>query len=353
MMPRTHSPMIVRRAAFTLIELLIVMGIIAVLVAITIPAIAKAREAANRTTCVNNLRQIGHAFHAFHHHFHYFPTAGSNDFAAPTYRNPNASGSAAYPVSGWTQDAGWGFQILPYMDAENVYLGTSGSSSATLTAQVKAAIGTPIRYFVCPSRRQLSALFFTSTSSYPWQSAYSALQNQSLQAAPLDYAGCNGNMTPTELQTNSATAAGIIRTQVYNATSGTYARNTVKQDDIVDGLAQTLLIGEKAQNVRRGLVLLEDDIGLTSGFGVPSGSTSLPANFNAIRFTSRSLLPLRDDQVTGATGGAFGSAHPGTWNALMADSSVQTLSYSIDSTVFSGLGTIAGREIISDVDLLP
>jgi prepilin-type processing-associated H-X9-DG protein len=60
---------------------------------------------------------------------------------------------------------------------------------------------------------------------------------------------------------------------------------------------------------------------------------------------------LCDRDVTGPTGGAFGSIHPGTWNALMVDGSVQQLSYTIDSIVYSALGTIAGGETVRDLDL--
>jgi len=88
---------------------------------------------------------------------------------------------------------------------------------------------------------------------------------------------------------------------------------------------------------------MEDDMGYFAAYG--------GTNLNTIRFTSSNLLPLRDFEVTGATGGAFGSAHSGSWNVIMCDGSVQQLSYTIDSTVYAALGTIQGNEIISDVDL--
>ncbi len=122
-------------------------------------------------------------------------------------------------------------------------------------------------------------------------------------------------------------------------------RSTVQLTDIADGTSYTLLIAEKAANPRRGPVANEDDQGYASGFSL--------SNINTIRFTSPYLLPIRDDEVTGITGGAYGSPHAGTWNAVMADGSVQHLSYTIDPTIYAGLGTIAGREIISDLDIAP
>jgi hypothetical protein len=64
-------------------------------------------------------------------------------------------------------------------------------------------------------------------------------------------------------------------------------------------------------------------------------------------------MPLRDSQVTGPTGGAFGSAHSQTWNALFADWSVRPVSYSIDPAVFTAIGTINGNEGIDESQLDP
>src|SRR5690242_9185523 len=104
-----------RRKGFTLVELLIVMAIIAVLIALTVPAVMKAREVANRTTCSNNLRQLGIACWSHHQQLGHFPTAGTSDYCAPSYISTTG---ASMPLTGWKQDAGWAFQLLPYVDAE-------------------------------------------------------------------------------------------------------------------------------------------------------------------------------------------------------------------------------------------
>jgi prepilin-type N-terminal cleavage/methylation domain-containing protein len=325
-----------RRAGFTLIELLIVIAIIAVLVSLTIPAVVKAREAANRTTCMNNLRQIGVACTAYHDNVGYYPTAGLDDYSAPNYpAYTTGTVGTNNPYAGVQQTAGWAFQILPYLDEQLVWTGGTASSAAS---RMTETLKSPIRTYVCPSRRTVATIPGTySNKNFPSNPEYGSggagIQGTAFVVAPLDYAGCNGT-TP-----GSTTQNGMIVSQANG-------RYTVKTASVKDGLSYTLLVGEKAANPFKSYLLVgEDDMGFTAAYS--------SANFNAVRFTSKTLLPLRDMEVTGLTGGAFGSAHPGTWNALMGDGSVQQLSYNIDPTVFSNLGSIADGNIIRATDILP
>jgi prepilin-type N-terminal cleavage/methylation domain-containing protein len=336
------------RAAFTLIELLVVMGIIALLVAIAIPGVMKAREAANRTSCANNLRQIGLAFHHFHHDFGYYPTAGFTDYCGPSYVVPTAGMTQTTgPVSGWQQNAGWAFQILPYLGEDNVW---NGGGFTTPAAQLPATLQTPIKHYFCPTRRTPTTWTYapagvTYPSNYP---AKTFTGMPPFTVAPIDYAASNGDGTATTTGGN-----GLVRSQ-SSSTGGnppTFAlsKHTVRAADIKDGLAYTLAVGEKPARPQLGPILNEDDTGYTAAYNA--------VNFNTIRFTSPALLPLRDSDLNslpgGQTGGAFGSAHPGTWNALMADGSVQHLSYTISASVWQFVGPINDGNIISVNDLSP
>jgi prepilin-type N-terminal cleavage/methylation domain-containing protein len=327
--PRPHP----HRQGFTLIELLVVMAIIAVLISITIPAVFKAREAANRSTCSNNLRQFGLGFMSHQHQYNYFPTAGggSNPGVAADYSAPifaSGSGTSIKPVGGFRQDAGWGFQVLPFIDAEPIWDGSSAAGTAA--AKMQAAAAPPLKLFFCPSRRPPSQNTGYTNAKFPSETAYSALLNQPFTVALCDYAACNGT-TPGAIP-----GSGTVLSQANG-------RTTISTADIRDGVSYTLLLAEKAANPRGGPCILEDDMGYFAAYG--------GTNFNTVRFTSQTLMPLRDFEATCPTGGAFGSPHPGTWTALMADGSVQQLSYSIAPNIYQALGTIQGGEIISDIDL--
>jgi prepilin-type N-terminal cleavage/methylation domain-containing protein/prepilin-type processing-associated H-X9-DG protein len=363
-----HLPLRARRAGFTLIELLIVIAIIAVLAAISIPAVMKARESANRITCVNNLRQMGIACYAYTQELGYFPTAGTSDLAIPSFPYNAAKGTYGQtPVQGWQQDAGWGYQLLPYMGLDGVWAGNGGTTFDPVVA-VPPIMKTPIKFFFCPSRRSPSAVSptWSAPAGYPFDpnNAGYALKTwpTTWTWSQSDYAGCNGNNLPWSQYPTAAAANGdgIILSQAVGKVSGgtlsfTVQRNVVRPTDVTDGLAYTLLLAEKAADpLGAGFSIQnEDDLGFTSGYS--------QGNLNTIRFTNPTLLPLRDPDLTNkatglptASNGAFGSIHPGTFNALMADGAVVSLSYQISPTVYAAIGTRAGRtQPVSDVDLLP
>jgi prepilin-type N-terminal cleavage/methylation domain-containing protein/prepilin-type processing-associated H-X9-DG protein len=132
------------RAGFTLIELLVVIAIIAILIALLVPAIQKVREAAARTQCQNNLKQIGLAVHNYHDTNNAFPQA---------YKILSAPDPTAPPGTG-TYGAGAFVFILPYLEQGNLYRGIDVSKAALSSVNMppnNPAYSTPIETFLCPS----------------------------------------------------------------------------------------------------------------------------------------------------------------------------------------------------------
>ncbi len=136
----TASSATPRRNAFTLIELLVVIAIIGILVSLLLPAVQQVREAARRTECLNNLKQIGLACANFESARRHFPTAGGSaqDFWPNSFGNRESY-----------EAAGWMYQIMPYIEQDNLHrqrkqLGWDGGDFPL--------ISTPIKSYQCPSR---------------------------------------------------------------------------------------------------------------------------------------------------------------------------------------------------------
>lgn len=125
--------------AFTLVELLVVIAIIGILIAILLPAVQQVREAARRTTCLNNLKQVALATHMFHDARGAFPPARTCD-------PPNASKPCSGPDS-------WFVRILPFVEQNNLH--ALWDVSIDYGMQVQDAVATPVGTFLCGSRHNV------------------------------------------------------------------------------------------------------------------------------------------------------------------------------------------------------
>jgi prepilin-type N-terminal cleavage/methylation domain-containing protein len=146
-----------RRRGFTLIELLVVIAIIAVLIALLLPAVQAAREAARRTQCINNMKQLGLGVMNFEStNGRYPPDVRSFDPGQPADKDPLAVFTGAV-----TERGGWMMLILPYIEQSNVYNQLNQSVSCFNTQNVPPSSGmyggncsaysTVINAFLCPS----------------------------------------------------------------------------------------------------------------------------------------------------------------------------------------------------------
>src|SRR5438876_4223731 len=129
------------RKAFTLIELLVVIAIIAILIALLVPAVQKVREAAARTQCINNLKQIGLAVHNNHDTFKKLPSGGWgwNWVGVPSRG------------TGPEQPGGWLYNVLPYIDQGALRNLGVGKTGAAFTNDMLSMLATPVTVFNCPT----------------------------------------------------------------------------------------------------------------------------------------------------------------------------------------------------------
>ena len=282
-----HGP-VTHRRGFTLIELLVVIAILALLVALLLPAVQRAREAANRMRCLNNLKQIGLAFQNHHDNLGYFPSGGWDWWTPPTYVN-------GVPAVGVQQQAGWGFQILPYLEANNVW-----------QAGAIVAIETPNQAYFCPSRRSPQTVTYVDEYTPP-------LTGSVVTHALIDYAA--GNLEGT----------GILKQYYPN-----------RMADITDGTSNTLLAGDKQINLKLlGQNQPDDNEGYTGGWDEDS-----------VRFTTSP--PKADYSDTSSGAQVFGSSHSGGLNAVFVDGSGRFIGYSINAAIFSYLGNKADGQVIGE-----
>jgi prepilin-type N-terminal cleavage/methylation domain-containing protein/prepilin-type processing-associated H-X9-DG protein len=307
------------RTAFTLIELLIVLAIIAIIVGLLLPGVQRARETANRIGCENNLKQIGLALHNYHDDYQAFP---------PGYRAlaPYSDG-ATDTEPGW----GWGSFILPYLEQGNLY----GELNLSNPVQKSSPINTLVTIYLCPSDITPGSAF-TITDFFG---------NSICSAVPASYAACCGNDAS---ETTDEAGNGIF-----------YRNSHTRIGDITDGTSNTILIGERAWSNANGTWS-----GAISGGVVVRGPDNPCQPVVAGAWFPAATLVLAHAHLNNALldpdGSAgmddFGSRHPGGSNFVFADGSVHFLrsvpgdnsdgTFSPDGIVFQALATRANDDSV-------
>jgi len=283
-------------SGFTLVELLVVIAIIGILVALLLPAVQAAREAARRSQCVNHLKQISLAFSLHDSTFKFYPDGGEGQWAGrslTTSKKPRIA-----PFQSW----GWPYQILRYLEEGAVWE----------LPQDKQVFGTPIAGYFCPSRR-----------------APQAIETQGGSRAMMDYAG-NGGTNKLGNMNWGMMGNGLDAPVVRRPDKKFPNRSViVSGKTIEDGTSKTLLLGEKCLNVGLlGQGQADDDSGYVDGWdwdNIRWGYVPPSPDWSA------GELDPRNGDVT--LHSAFGSSHSGIFNAALCDGSVTAISYNVDLEV--------------------
>jgi prepilin-type N-terminal cleavage/methylation domain-containing protein/prepilin-type processing-associated H-X9-DG protein len=305
-----------RRTGFTLIELLVVIAIASVLTGLLLPAVQKVREAGNRMSCQNNLKQIGLAAQNYHDAFRVFPPGYAT---AKRYLD-----GATDTAPGW----GWATFLLPYMEQNNLYQQLDLNTPVEVNPAIKAVV----RVYLCPSD-------ITVLDAFPIVDGFGS---PIASAGPSSYAACVGG---DESATTDSTGRGIL-----------FRNSHTRLSDVLDGTSSTILVGERAWCNANGSWAGAIASGvIRRGQQNPcpgSAAGSLPA---AALVQAHSHL---NNTTTDTDAGLddFSSNHPGGSNFVFADGSVHFIrsvpsdlpdgSYTADSLIFQALGTRANGEII-------
>jgi prepilin-type N-terminal cleavage/methylation domain-containing protein len=303
------------RDGFTLIELLVVIAIIAILIALLLPAVQQAREAARRTQCRNNLKQLGLALHNYHDTHRAFPPGGvSRVSTSGTTWCVTNGGFSGYSFAPWT------VLILPMLDDSSRYNRIDFSQTLISIAD----------------RGQSSA-----GNNEEWARSNPKYQcpsdpNSSPSINNNNYFGCQGGGTATGSDVICTNAAG---NRYWMQNGILYHNSSTRMQDIVDGTSSTFLVGEtryqsvRAANSSQYYGWASSDWPYAT-YGSPSqvSGACLPIN-------SSTLNPGISGQITFDIGTRmFGSFHVGGAHFLLADGSVHFLSENMDLVTYQRAG---------------
>ncbi|MCA9090824.1 MAG: DUF1559 domain-containing protein [Planctomycetaceae bacterium] len=286
--------MATRKRGFTLIELLVVIAIIAILIALLLPAVQQAREAARRSQCKNNLKQLGLALHNYHDTFNMFPPG---------------------QIRGWNgtaemgNGASWGAMILPYID------------QAPLYNQLNFNIGLyeGVNKTVIQNMSGLSAALCPSDSQRPRTRTMHASTNTNYMTSipHTSYAGCSGAFNNWSDSTSSNLSGGFFTIDPARPSS---------MASFLDGTSNTIAVVEKSYRIWTGGSFL----GVQHATQAPGGGTDAACCQDW--YLAYLVYPITNNYVAGMTNTSIrvSSDHTGGAQVLLADGAVRFISENIN-----------------------
>ncbi|MBA2113553.1 DUF1559 domain-containing protein [Bremerella alba] len=318
---------------FTLVELLVVIAIIGVLIALLLPAVQQAREAARRIQCSNNLKQIGLAMHNYHDVYGCFPAA--------FYKRPDGVSSSRHGP-GWA----WGVMLLPQMEQDARFEGLRvHERHASDDADILQYSQAQIDGYRCPSM--------------PGGTLNEAVPSSSTSPAHglSSYKGVFGDRN-MQYNYSDDICSGYFAGSCPGSENGMFGANSdVKFRDITDGTTNTVMIGECAYGTNGTIDEGTGDpmdykgsiwIGITSNGASSSGSPSGYNTMSTFRGVTGSGTASRFYMPNGESIYSFGSHHPGGAQFVLGDGSVRFLPENIDGYIVNRLGARDDGEVVGE-----
>jgi prepilin-type N-terminal cleavage/methylation domain-containing protein len=304
-----------KRRGFTLIELLVVIAIIAVLIALLVPAVQKVREAAARSQCQNNLKQIGLAVTMHHEDFKYMPSGGLS------WQDSVRVWSGGRPASFETQSYGWLYQILPYIEQTALWLNSSDAVVA----------GSPIEIYYCPALRGITIIDYTQDGGYtPKRFMNDYVAN----------AGSWGACGDTSKGSNAFDGAIVPSPQTVNTS---YPGSGVKINlaMFTDGKSNTILAGEKYVTYDALMTQnCNNDQGWINGWDNDTIAFARYVNGATSTNSGNPVVPPVRIQPGGPTCSlTMGSIHAGGCQVVFCDVSVHNISFGVSQNTWLALCT--------------